>query len=146
MKALFLFAILVLSISAFAMQNEVCFRAIVASDTFGKNISEPMIDDMAHMKKSLYAIAHRLHLKPDIQILKGSECSVHLIKKSLRTWHGNTNDIVFFYYAGHGNMDPDHKPWPVMYPVGGSNTRRGLLGASVVKYFQDHPHRLSIIM
>ena len=121
MRAFLLFAILVLSFSAFAMQNEVCFRAIVASDTCGDGISVPMIDDMAHMKKSLYEIAHQLHLKPDIQILKGSECSVHLIKKSLRAWHENSNDIVFFYYAGHGNMDPDHKPWPVMYPAGGSN-------------------------
>lgn len=145
MRAFLLSAILVLSFRAFAMQREVCFRAIVASDTCGDRIAQSMIDDMAHMKKSLYSIAHCLHLKSDIQILKGSECSVHLIKKALLALHANSNDIVFFYYAGHGNADPHHKPWPVMYPAGGSKCR-GLLGASIVKYFQAHPHRLSIIL
>lgn len=145
MNRLLLCTVLFLSFRAFAKQNDTCFRAILATDTRAEGIADSTMRDLDHMKKSLSAIAHHLHLKPFIQIVKGSDCSVHIIKKALRTFQEHCNDIVLFYYSGHGNMDPDNSPWPVMYPSGSIN-ERGLLGASVVKYFQNNPHRLSIVL
>ena len=145
MRTLFLFTMLIMSFTALAKQNEVCFRAILATDTCGEGISKSVISDLDNMKKNLYAIAHRLRIKLHIEELKASDCSVHLIKKTLRALQGNANDIVLFYYSGHAGVDPQNNPWPVMQPAGGSNYR-GLLGISVVKYFQDNPHRLSIVL
>ena len=144
MKRLLLCTLLC-SLTAFAKQNDSCFRAILATDTRAEGIEDSTVCDLDHMKKSLSAIAHHLHLKPYIQIVKGSDCSVHTIKKSLRSFQRNSNDIVLFYYSGHGGMDPYNSPWPVMYPSR-SIREGGLLGASVVKYFQDNPHRLSIVL
>ena len=63
MKRLLLCTLLC-SLTAFAKQNDSCFRAILATDTRAEGIEDSTVCDLDHMKKSLSAIAHHLHLKP----------------------------------------------------------------------------------
>lgn len=135
---------LLLASSVYAKTEDVSFHAILAVDIFAEDIQWSTIQDLAHVKKSVYSIAHQLGLKPDIQVIKAADCSVHNIKKALRSVVGYKDDIIMFYYSGHGNKDPQNHPWPVMYPSQ-SVYGRGLLGASVVKYFKHHPHRLALV-
>ncbi len=121
--------------SVCAKEDDVYFRAILATDTNGDGIELSTTRDLEHIKKSIYSIAHQLQIKPVIEVLKGADCCVHNIKKSLRSVGRYSADIVFFYYSGHGNSDPKSRRWPVMYPAG-SMYGRGLLGTSVVKFFK----------
>lgn len=145
MKRLLVYALLALPSLIFSSQSALSLRALLVTDTRGEDIEEASAIDLEHMKKNLVAIAHHLHIDLHVQVIKGGACSVHFMKKALCSLKGYSNDILLFYYTGHGNKDPVNSLWPVMYPSGG-RVCRGLLGASVVRFFRAHHHRFAIVL
>lgn len=125
--------------------ERVTLRALLVTDTFAEETEKATVVDLEHMKKSLAALAHHLHAGLDVRVVKGSACSIRSIKKALFSLKEYTKDIVIFYYSGHGDKDPVGSLWPVLYPSC-ERDWTGLLGSSVVSFFQEHRHRFTMLL
>jgi hypothetical protein len=145
MRQLMMFLFLALTLPVFASQPPKALHAIIAVDTKGFGIQKASEADLEHMEKSLCTIAHHLRLVPHILVLKDNECSVDCLKSAVVSLKGYSEDVVVFLYSGHGNMDPDKSPWPVMYPAAG-DTHKGLRSSSVVSFFKKNRHRFAVLL
>lgn len=146
MKTLLFCLFLMIPLHASALHHPKALRAVIAVDTQAPRIQGSIAADLDHIEKSLYVIAQHLHLTPQIQVIKDQNCTVDSIKSAVLALKDYDNDILFFVYSGHGNMDPYKSSWPVMYPTGGGDFKSGLRASSIVKFFEKNEHRLTILL
>ncbi len=130
-----------------ANEQRPVLRALVACDTFSQNILSGSKADIFRIHKSLDAISSQLHIKLQLTTLTGSKLNSHNVSHWLRSIPQATQDIVFFYYSGHGTRQLyDQGPWPTLiFPKKKNRFPQMYQGSSVHKYLQKRKARLSII-
>ena len=132
-----------------AKEAKPILRALIACDLTSKEIRPGSRADLIRMKKSCIAIARQLGITPKITTLQGKKFSVKRVSNWLNAIPKQANDIVFFYYSGHGGRYNTLKdPWPfLIFPLP-KNPRKAktLMGGSVYKLLAQKKPRLSIII
>lgn len=145
MKILVSVLFFAISSHLFSSQEKVTLRALLVTDTYAHETEKATELDLDHMKKSVAALAHHLQVGLQVRVVKGNRCRIPSIKKALLPLKQYPKDIVLFYYSGHGDKDPAGSLWPAVYPSGEKNWT-GLLGSSIVSFFQAHHHRFAILL
>lgn len=86
--------------------------------------------DLAHMTTFLSHLSSSIGYDLQLSTLKDSAIS----DKSISHWFLNLSpseeDMVFFYYSGHGRYDMKRKRWPVIYLA----ERSSLAGVAIIRY------------
>lgn len=142
---------LFLLINGFLLSREhnPSFRALIACDMASQDIRQGSRADLVRMKKSLNAIAQQLKITPKIVTLKGKNFTAKNVAKWLHALPSHTDDIVFFYYSGHGGRYSSFKdPWPFLLFPSKNREKRAIavVGGSVYRFLRQKDPRLSIII
>lgn len=122
------------------------FRALIVGDTITPETKIGLQRDVWRMQKSLEIISRKLGLPLLLSTLVDSNCTSDNIANWLRSLPKVSNDIVFFYYTGHGCRDGLSKPWPVLCIYPRNPPSRFFGGAAVVKYLKHTQQRLAVIL
>lgn len=130
-----------------AKEHKPTLRALIACDTFSQNILSGSKSDIFRIHKSLQAIAFQLHIKLQLTMFTGSRLNSSNVRRWLQSIPKSSQDIVFFYYSGHGTRQLyDQSPWPTLiFPKKNNRLPQMYQGASVQKFLQQRNPRLSII-
>ena len=149
MKWLFVPLFFLLPMFLTAREAKPTFHALIVCDMDSKDIQRGSRADMVRMKKSLLAISHQLEISPKVAILQGKQFTTKNVTQWLRSLPSHSNDIVFFYYSGHGGrVASRHDSWPFMiFPTKNDPKHAdALMGKEVYRYLQQKHPRLSVIM
>lgn len=145
---LFLFLILFIQphISA-SDRRPPTLRVLIMCDTTSSNIKKASFIDLKKMRKMTKSIAKRLKLKQKTTILRGKSLSVAPFTKWMKNLPYASNDIVIFYYSGHGfRLNSDIGPWPT-FPLGGSHKNSSLVtGKRVYDELKRHTPRFALVI
>ena len=145
------FLVLLFSIGASlpAQEQKTVFRALVACDLVSKSIKLGSTADFVRMKRNLSAIASQLGLPLRMTALRKGSLTVPRIKKWISSLPKGSNDIVVFYYSGHGGRAKSSQGrWPfIICPKMGSKGRPKLfMGKTICDQIVKKNPRLSLIM
>ena len=99
-KYLFLFMLIWTCIPVFAVSP--IFRAVIVGDTNTLNTKEHLKSDVLRMQKTLEVIAKKIGCQLDMCTLVDNQFTSDDIQTWLEKLPKASNDIVFFYYTGHG--------------------------------------------
>jgi hypothetical protein len=145
------FAILIFSLCfltcTLEARSKPCLRALIVGDIVSKGIAPGTKIDMFRMKKSLKAIAHQIHYRPKITALAGKNLSRKQLKRWMLSIKKNSNDILLFYFTGHGCRSfKEKQPFPIIaLPVAKPKNRMITMKSNLIckRIAQKNP-RLSI--
>ncbi len=118
-------------------------QGLIAVDTLS-NLRQTAGKDADNMKETLEFVAIALGLKPNLYMLKDKE----LTAKNLKTWTDTlkrkSDDIVVFYFSGHGFRTADSKDqWPYLYLSSDRNAVEGTWFIETIKKIQP---RLALLI
>jgi len=102
--------------------------------------------DVSRMQKTLEVISKKIGCQLDMCTLVDDQFTSDDIQTWLEGLPKVSNDIVFFYYTGHGSKDGLAKPWPVLCVWNKMSPYKALGGSAVVNYLKQSKHRLTIIL
>ena len=90
-------------------------HAILVADTNDWSIGTMTKVNIDHMKTTIYTIGNNTDLNVKMTVLIGGDYNSHLLEK-LHTLSFNSDDVVIFYYSGHGYR-PSSKSsqWPNIF-------------------------------
>ncbi len=146
MRSLLLFVIL--SLQGFIGQcysAEPILRALIVADTLTECTRESLQFDVWRMEKSLDAISQQIGYPLERHTLVDENFTIENVKNWLHSLPKKTNDILLFYYTGHGCGDALKKPWPVL-SFTPTPPYKPLGGSAVVKYLKQVQSKLTIIL
>jgi len=114
-----MFAVLVVlvwtALSAAAHADGQTLWAVVVTDTADPNIGTSVDIDRRNVESLLGEIAEESGLGLQIQSISGKFLSGQQLVAALNKIHPGSDDVVFFYFSGHGTRDMDSKdPWPLL--------------------------------
>jgi hypothetical protein len=148
-RKILLFLFICIGTCLSAREGKTTLRALVACDLISENIRDGSAADLSRMKKTLASIAKQLGVASKITVLQKGSLTVPKVKKWLSSLQEKSNDIVFFYYSGHGGrVGSSQGPWPfIVCPRKGLNKpAKVLMGKTVYKQISKKNPRLGIIM
>jgi hypothetical protein len=139
--------IILQSCLAYGSEERPSLRAIILCDTVSSNIKKASFVDITNMKKMTKILARELKMKRRVTLVKGK----HLTKAPLENWVNrlpfSSNDIVLFYYSGHGfRFDHDISAWPTFVLGHKKNNETLVGGESIYQEIRRRAPRLAIIM
>lgn len=148
---LLLFAVINIFLVAIQPVQSQSLHAIIfagtddASETLRQGISKTC----SELETELRTVAGQLNIRASIDVYSGSRFTYINLQNALNNLNPGHNDVVFFYYIGHGINKPqvDHK-WPQLaFPelVQGSPTRLVPFKEIVTK-LESYSQRLLIAM
>lgn len=132
-----------------AGEHKPTIRALIACDMTSKDIRAGSKADKNRMKKSLSNIARLLGLQSKITVLPSRSFTPHSATQWLKKIPPNSNDIIIFYFSGHGGRIKKFKaPWPFLVFPGrsSSETPRLLIGDNVCSFIAQKQPRFALIM
>lgn len=132
-----------------AREKKITLRALVACDLISENIRQGSAADLTRMKRNLAAIAKQLGVAHKITVLRNGSLSVSRVKKWISSLQEKSNDIVFFYYSGHGGRTGSSQgPWPfIVCPRREINKQaKVFMGKAIYNQIVKKKPRLGIIM
>lgn len=88
------------------------FHAIIATDTNDVNIGESVKVDLNQMTALTKTISERTGLRLNQQVVTGQALSHKSVTEILTNLSVTTNDVVMFYYSGHGFNKGSSSRWP----------------------------------
>lgn len=93
--------------------DNVKIYAILFCNTNDKNIGESCKSDQERFVNEIGLIETAIGCDEDLQVFIGNECTKPNLERALSNINCGKNDIVFFYYSGHGaHAKADHaKGW-----------------------------------
>lgn len=121
-------------------------RAIIAADTLDKSCGKGIKADVFRMQRSLEVIARKIGCQLELTVLRDESFRCESAFTWLRQLPKVSDDIVIFYYTGHGCQDGLSKPWPVLCMYNRENHPRMLGGAAVVDFLKQNTQRLGLIL
>ena len=123
-------------------------RALVACDLVSTNIRRGSKADLKRVKTTLANIAHQLKIHYQITTLNKKNFQPKRIMQWLSSIPSHSNDIVFFYFSGHGGRrGKGQSKWPfVVFPQKNSTMATAVLGDAVYRYLRKKQPRLTIIL
>lgn len=144
MKYALIFIFSFLHINLVSTDSKPKLQALLIADTSAPELRDASLADLLHIENSLAAIAYHTGIDFQARKLTDATCSVESIQKMLLSLTADSNDIVFFYYTGHGSMDPYGSRWPVITPS--NNRDLSLPGSLIANFFRQNKHRLDVIL
>jgi len=103
-------------------------HVVLVGDTNDDNIGRSVEVDLVNLRKLVGTITENTGLTANLQTFQGNqlgvkENSTDQIKQALQTLNVGPQDVVMFYYSGHGGRKRDQESkWPLL-AVAGSATR-----------------------
>jgi hypothetical protein len=141
MRIVILFAFLMCSFCLVSKEPS-AFRVVLACDTFSQDISSGTNADFSRMKKTMYRIGSRIGMKPQFTLLKGSDLSLTNIKSWVASLPKPSNDILIFYFSGHGfRYANTTSKWPFLYLHGQS-----VSGQSIYQEIRKIQPRFALVL
>lgn len=90
--------------------------AIYICDTLGSNIEVAVSKDLRNMQAFFREVAKQTKLKYQEHVYTGEIAYPEAILSDLRGLSITSNDVVAFYFSGHGNhRESKLSPWPDLY-------------------------------
>ena len=91
-------------------------HAIIACNTTDRNIGAGMALDMKNVRNQIQTIASALECEFDEYALDGTKCTKANITDIVTKMEVKPDDIILFYYGGHGSHANNNSedPWPQM--------------------------------
>ncbi len=88
----------------------------IVCDTYAENISEAISQDFDQIRKEAARISKHTGLDLSEWLITGENLRAKTVLKTLRNLYFQPDDIVLFYYSGHGYRTKSKKtPWPNLY-------------------------------
>ena len=116
-RTLFIINVLFLLVGAYSNDiNAQTLHAIIACNTKDQSIGTGMTSDMKNMRNAAQIIAAHLDCEYDEYTFDGSTCTKANITKCISDMDVNNEDIIMFFYGGHGTHAENNSqdPWPQM--------------------------------
>ena len=132
-----------------AREHKPVLRALVACDLIANNIKEGSTADFIRMKRNLSLIAKELGIPSRITAPRRGSLSTQKIQKWLSSLRKNSNDIVVFYFSGHGGrVSQSQGQWPFIICSKRDIRKRAqvLMGKAICNRISKKKPRLAIIM
>ena len=101
-KLLFLIAIVAICFHGNAEAENVKIHAVVFCATDDEKIGEGCKSDQERLAEELGIIGTALKCEEDWHFFVGKDCNKSNLELALSGLQCNSNDVVFFYYSGHG--------------------------------------------
>lgn len=112
-KHAFLFVGMVLLFFSSNTFSQLTLHAIVVADTNDETIGLGVQKDVKNIKELLDSIAQYTGLRLESDYISGSQFNRYNVEQSVNRLSVGTNDVVIFYYTGHGARELDKKSkWP----------------------------------
>lgn len=91
-------------------------HAIFVIDTGDKNIGTMVARDLGIVGDEVQRIAQETGLTLNDRVYKGADFTIENVKGAVQSVAPGPDDVVFFYYSGHGFRTPPKKSdWPYFY-------------------------------
>lgn len=146
MKALLLVFFALFQCASLLADTSPMIRALVVADTLDKSLGEDIKVDVYRMQKNVEIISKKIGCQLNLTTL----CDNHFRSDDVIAWLRNlpkvSNDIVIFYYSGHGRRDALTKPWPVLAIWNSEHFPRPLGGAAVINFLKQNTQRLALVL
>ena len=114
MKKLFLPFFLCIALFSQGTVDAAKLYAYLVCDTHASEIEESVEADYDNMKEEIYRICRYTHLRPRIRRYTGTRVNAEILE-AIRNQHIRSNDVVVFYYSGHGmRFSSQDDQWPVL--------------------------------
>ena len=101
-KVCLLFLVLLCSVFNSAKANDIKIHAIVFCNTNDEKIGESCKNDQERFAEELGFIETAIGCEEDWQVFIGDDCTKPNLEKVISNLNCSPNDVVFFYYSGHG--------------------------------------------
>lgn len=89
---------------------------VVIGDTCSADISSQVHKDMKLMQKETYTIANSLSTRAHVSMWDGYHAEKNHIFNAINQISLKSDDILIFYYSGHGCRTPEKKSkWPLLH-------------------------------
>jgi hypothetical protein len=123
---------------------------LIFADTDDERIGESCLVDYNNIKRTASEIAYYTELQINKKYFKGVEFNQENLKKTLEELKINKNDVVFFYYSGHGyrTVNSESKfPRMAIFKTGEtlSENTQGVSTEEVKQFITSKEPRLTII-
>lgn len=89
-----------------------CFHALIIANNWDPRLEIPSTSDAYRLKKSLQTIASAANMNLKIQILDRKNCRSSEALRWIEGLQVSSDDIVLFYFTGHGAPDCNYSAWP----------------------------------
>ena len=136
-RRLFLFAIFLLSTTSVSART---LYAFIGADTYS-SLKYSCEKDYASMCKKIRNIAKLTKMKLHLTNLSAKELTPHNLVSWLEKIEPKKDDVVFFYFSGHGKKGPNK--WPALYFT---PKRMHILFSEIIKLITKKKAGLSVIL
>lgn len=111
------FICLMCVVSQFLALEAVTFHTILIGDTRDKELRKVIQKDLKHMEKHLDEVFEYLDVDWHQQVIYTGRDTNSTILQDLKNLNIQSDDIVFFYFSGHGFYTGNSKKecWPTLY-------------------------------
>ena len=113
------FSFLLLLIVATSYSSAATLHAIIVADTNDWSIGESVKTDRQKIKRLTKSISRYTRLALKTYDIYGNQVGHHKVKTTLNRLSVGRNDVIFFYYSGHGGNSDVGSGWPFMDLKGG---------------------------
>lgn len=91
-------------------------RVLLVGDTNDRSIGKSVVTDLANFEGFVKQIAARTGLTLDFKTIKGAGLKSRTITDAVKNIKAESDDVVIFYYSGHGFRTQQVKTrWPLLY-------------------------------
>ncbi len=94
-------------------------HALVVANTEDVTIGKSCDVDKIRMTAEINTIAAAIGYKTDIKQVSGNSFNFEEVKKNIESINSDENDVIFFYYSGHGYNQNDVDTFPTMHLLSG---------------------------
>lgn len=103
-----------ISFSAYAAANLI---SIITADTKASNIGPSVVADFNSMRTEMQTVANYSGLSLKEVLIQGKSTTPANLIKQLDSIQANPDDVIVFYYSGHGfrTESKNPSPWPNLY-------------------------------
>lgn len=139
-----LFLLFILLFQGHLLSVHPCLRTLIVANTEDEGIG--CARDVVTMKKNLAVIGKKIGFSVSTKVIRGKHFSTSSVVRELKRLPRTSEDILFFYYTGHGFNDyHSSSRWPTLctflQPPSSS-----LAGRAVMKYLKQQRGRLKIAL
>jgi len=96
-------------------------HALIVVDTDDRSVGESVKIDLQNMQNLMRDISQYTEMRENTQQISGNDVTRGNVNSAINNLSVGSNDVVFFYYSGHG-FNPGRSKWPAMSLNDGSLT------------------------
>ncbi|MBC8158572.1 MAG: caspase family protein, partial [Alphaproteobacteria bacterium] len=116
MKTLRVMLAVFLTLCVAAPASAATLHAIFVIDTDDKNIGQMVARDLGIVGDEIQRIAQATGLTLSDRVYKGRDFTIDNVRNAVNSVAPGPDDVVFFYYSGHGFRTPPKKSdWPYFF-------------------------------